>query len=149
METLAHIASIGQAIQLAVAPVFLLTGVGATLNVFASRIARIIDRARVMEDQLAKSEPEAANDLYARLAVLSKRAKLVNRAIGLSVLSGILVSFVVAALFVSAVLKIDLSLAIAIAFVLALLGLASAFIYFLREVFIATESLRFGSIKKP
>jgi hypothetical protein len=149
MESFTHIASIGQAIQLAVAPVFLLTGVGATLNVFASRIARIIDRARVMEDQLAKSGPESTGDLYARLAVLSKRAKLVNRAIGLSVLSGILVSFVVAALFVSAVLKIDLSLAIAIAFVLALLGLASAFIYFLREVFIATESLRFGSVKKP
>jgi len=144
MESFTHIASIGQAIQLAVAPVFLLTGVGATLNVFASRIARIIDRARFMEEQLARASPEIAADLHARLGVLSKRAKLVNRAIGLSVTSGILVSFVVAALFVSAVLKIDLSLGIAVAFVLALLGLASAFIYFLREVFIATESLRFG-----
>jgi hypothetical protein len=51
-------------------------------------------------------------------------------------------------LFVSAVIKVDLSLPIAIAFVLALLGLASAFIYFLREVIIATESLRFGAGKK-
>jgi len=148
MESFTHIASIGQAVQLAVAPVFLLTGVGATLNVFASRIGRIIDRARVMEDQLTRAASEDAEELHARLGVLSKRAKLVNRAIGLSVTSGILVSFVVAALFVSAVVKIDLSLAIAIAFVLALLGLASAFIYFLREVFIATESLRFGGSRK-
>jgi predicted exporter len=149
MESFAHIASIGQAIQLAVAPVFLLTGVGATLNVFASRIGRIIDRARIMEDQLQHASTNSSTELLARLGVLSKRAKLVNRAIGLSVLSGILVSFVVAALFVSAVLKIDLSLPIAIAFVLALLGLASAFLYFLREVFIATESLRFGGARKP
>jgi len=148
MESFTHIASIGQAIQLAVAPVFLLTGVGATLNEFASRIARNIDPARFMEDQLAKASPEFAAELHARLGVLSRRAKLVNRAIGLSVTSGILVSFVVAALFVSAVLKIDLSLGIAVAFVLALLGLASAFIYFLREVFIATESLRFGGARK-
>lgn len=148
MDSIAHIAGIGQAIQLAVAPVFLLTGVGATLNVFATRIGRIIDRARIMEDQLAKATPEAAKDLHDRLGVLSMRAKLVNRAIGLSVTSGILVSFVVAALFVSAVMQIDLSLPIAIAFVLALLGLASAFLYFLREVFIATESLRFGRSRK-
>jgi hypothetical protein len=72
----------------------------------------------------------------------------VNRAIGLSVTSGILVSLVVAALFVSAVLQIDLALPIAIAFVAALLSLAAALIYFLREVIIATESLRFGRAAK-
>src|SRR5215831_13002608 len=148
MESFGHIASIAQVIQLAVAPVFLLTGVGATLNVLASRIGRIIDRARIMEDQLAKATPEVADDLHARLRVLSRRATLVNRAIGLSVLSGILVSLVVAALFVSAALKLDLSLPIAIAFVVALLSLASALIYFLREVFIATASLSFGGVRK-
>ncbi|HTE42248.1 MAG TPA: DUF2721 domain-containing protein [Steroidobacteraceae bacterium] len=144
MESFAHIASIGQVIQLAVAPVFLLTGVGATLNVLASRIGRIIDRARIMEDQLARAAGEVAVELQGRLLVLSKRARLVNRAIGLSVCSGILVSLVVAALFVSAALEIDLALPIAVAFVVALLCLATALIYFLREVFIATESLRFG-----
>jgi hypothetical protein len=148
MDSISHVASLVQAIQLAVAPVFLLTGVGATLNVFASRIGRIIDRARIMEDQLTRAAPEVAKDLHARLQVLSTRAKLVNRAIGLSVLSGILVSLVVAALFVSAVVKIDLALPIAVAFVTALVSLATALIYFLREVFIATESLRFGGSRK-
>jgi hypothetical protein len=148
MDSILHIPSIAQVIQLAVAPVFLLTGVGGTLNVFASRIGRIIDRARIMEDQLTRSTPEVATDLHGRLRVLSKRARLVNRAIGLSVTSGILVSLVVAALFVSAVLQIDLALPIAIAFVAALLSLAAALIYFLREVIIATESLRFGRAAK-
>ena len=147
MDSFLHIASIGQAIQLAVAPVFLLTGVGATLNVFATRIGRIIDRARVMEEHATRATAESAIELHEKLAVLSKRARLVNRAIGLSVSSGILVSLVVAALFVSAVLQIDLALPIAIAFVAALLCLAFALIYFLREVIIATESLRFGPKK--
>ncbi len=147
MESFTHIAGIGQAIQLAVAPVFLLTGVGATLNVLAARIGRVIDRARIMEDQLAGAAPDTATELRSRLSVLSIRARLVNRAIALSVSSGILVSLVVAALFVSAVVQIDLALAIAVAFVAALLCLASALLLFLREVFIATESLRFGSKK--
>jgi hypothetical protein len=148
MDSLLHIPSIAQVIQLAVAPVFLLTGVGATLNVFASRIGRIIDRARIMEEQLIKATPDVATELQSRLRVLSKRARLVNRAIGLSVTSGILVSLVVAALFVSAVLQIDLALPIAVAFVAALLSLASALVYFLREVIVATESLRFGGARK-
>jgi hypothetical protein len=148
MDSISHVTSIAQVIQLAVAPVFLLTGVGATLNVFASRIARIIDRARIMEDQLTRATPEMAADIHTRLGVLSKRATLVHRAIGFSVTSGILVSLVVAALFVSAALKIDLAVAIAVAFVAALLSLASGLIYFLREVIIATESLRFGGARK-
>jgi len=148
MDSIAHVTSIAQVIQLAVAPVFLLTGVGATLNVFASRIGRIIDRARIMEDQLSRATPEVAEELRSRLKVLSRRARMVNRAIGLSVTSGILVSLVVAALFIGAALKVDLAVPIAIAFVGALLSLAAAFIYFLREVIIATESLRFGGARK-
>ena len=101
-----------------------------------------------MEDQLTRATPEIAAVLHSRLLVLSRRARLVNRAIGLSVTSGILVSLVVASLFVSAVLQIDLVLAIAVAFVAALLTLASGLIYFLREVIIATESLRFGGAYK-
>ena len=148
MESISHISSIAQVIQLSVAPVFLLAGVGATLNVFASRIGRIIDRARVMEDQLHTADIGRADDIQKRLAVLSRRARLVNRAIGFSVLSGILVALVVCALFVSAALKLDLGIPIAIAFVVALLSLATALIHFLREVFIATESLRFGGVRK-
>jgi hypothetical protein len=148
MDSLSHVTSLAQVIQLAVAPVFLLAGVGATLNVLAARIGRIIDRARVMEEKLVHATVEEANDLQRRLKVLSKRATLINRAIGLCVLSGLLVSLVVAALFVSSSLRVDLTGPIAIAFVVALLSLASALVYFLREVFMATNSLDFGGTRK-
>jgi hypothetical protein len=148
MQSASHVTSLAQVIQLAVAPVFLLAGVGATLNVLASRIGRIIDRARVMEERLPHATPEAANDLHERLRVLSKRASLINRAIALCVTCGLLVSLVVAALFVSSSLRIDLATPIAIAFVVALLSLAAALVYFLREVFIATASLSFGGVRR-
>ena len=79
--------------------------------------------------------------------MLSRRATLINRAIALCVLCGLLVSLVVAALFVSALLEIDLALPIAIAFVVALLSFAAALLHFLREVFIATASLSFGGTR--
>jgi pilus assembly protein TadC len=148
MESLKHITSLAQVIQLAVAPVFLLTGVGAILNVLANRMARIIDRARPMEERLATVDEGTARDLHQRLKVLSRRASFINRAIGLCVLSGLLVSLVVAALFVSSSWRLDLALPISIAFVLALFSLAISLVYFLREVFIATGSLSFGGVRK-
>jgi hypothetical protein len=148
MESLSHITSLAQVIQLAVAPVFLLTGVAGILNVLANRIGRIIDRARPMEERLATAEGDSARDLHARLAVLSRRATFINRAIGLCVLSGLLVSIVVAALFVSSSLRLDLALPISIMFVFALFSLAVSLVYFLREVFIATQALSFGGVRK-
>lgn len=147
MDSLSHVASLAQVIQLAVAPVFLLAGVGATLNVLAARIGRIIDRARIMEERLPSATPELSAELHERLRTLAIRATLINRAIALCVLSGLLVSLVVAALFVSSSLRIDLATPIAIAFVIALLSLAAALIYFLREVFIATAALTFGGMR--
>ena len=148
MDDPSHVAGVAQVIQAAVAPVFLLAGVAATLNVLASRIGRIIDRARIVEDRLDTATPEISRDLHARLRVLSRRATLINRAIALAVLSALLVSLVVAALFVSALLRMDLVLPIAVAFVIALLSLAAALLHFLREVFIATGSLTFGGTRR-
>jgi hypothetical protein len=148
MDSLSHVTSLAQVIQLAVAPVFLLAGVGATLNVLASRIGRIIDRARMMEEKLLTATPEAAQVLHERLRVLSRRATLINRAIALCVLCGLLVSLVVAALFVSSSLRIDLATPIAVTFVVALLSLAAALLFFLREVFMATSSLTFGGLRR-
>jgi hypothetical protein len=148
MDSASHVASLAQVIQLAVAPVFLLAGVAATLNVLASRIGRIIDRARLMEERLETAGPELAADLHVRLRVLSRRATLINRAIALCVLCSLLVSLVVAALFVSSSLRVDLATPIAVAFVVALLSLAAALLFFLREVFIATASTTFGGARK-
>jgi len=148
MDSLSHITSLAQVIQLSVAPVFLLTGVGATLGVLANRIARIIDRARSMEERLESADAGLAADLHERLKVMSLRATCINRAIALSVLSGLLVSLVVAGLFVAASTTIDLAVPIAISFVGALLSLAAALLFFLREIFIATAALSFGGVRK-
>jgi hypothetical protein len=148
MESLSHITSLGQVIQLAVAPVFLLTGVAGILNVLANRIGRIIDRARPMEERLATADPDMVRELHERLKVLSRRAAFINRAIALCVLSGLLVSIVVAALFVSSSLRLDLAVPISVTFVVALFSLAVSLVYFLREVFMATTMLSFGGARK-
>jgi hypothetical protein len=73
--------AVAHAIQLAVAPVFLLSGICAILAVMTNRLGRIIDRARALEEKLDGAGAEILASLRADLAILSRRAKLISRAI--------------------------------------------------------------------
>ena len=63
---------IQHAIQLAIAPVFLLTGIASLLGVMANRLARIIDRARALEQRWASLDEKARQ--AARVEVARSRA---------------------------------------------------------------------------
>jgi hypothetical protein len=138
-----NIGSIAQVIQLSVAPVFLLAGVGATLNVLVGRLVRIVERARLTETQIKANADQSPEELIERLEILATRARLISRAITLSVLCAVLVPIVVVSLFLSVLLGANLELPIAIAFISAMLSLAIGLLYFLREIFVATSALSF------
>lgn len=132
-------------IQLAVAPVFLLAGVAATLNVLTSRLSRIVDRARPMEQQLkASTDARERAELTERLMVMARRARYMNASLTLSTISGFLVAVVVLLLFFRAFLSLDLAIATAVVFVTAIVCLGLALLTFLVEVRIATVALRIG-----
>jgi hypothetical protein len=131
-------------IQSAVAPVFLLSGVGVTLGVLTNRLARIVDRARFLEQQAHRGEARAESTADS-LRVLARRAHYINIAIVLCAVSALLVSLVVMTLFASAFVSLNLSVAIAVLFVLAMICLTAAFGVFLLEVRLATQSLQFGA----
>jgi hypothetical protein len=116
-----------------------------TLNVLTSRLARIVDRARILEDRvLLIQEPAEGHDLHRQLAVLERRAGWTNAAITLITISALFIALVVVMLFVNAFLRWDLSAFIACMFILSMLSLAAALLAFLVEVRIATKTLRIG-----
>jgi hypothetical protein len=136
-----QLGDISHTIQLAIAPVFLLTGVGTNLLVLTNRLARIIDRSRVVEDRI-EAAPEAAHPgADAELGILYRRAHLINGAITLSTSCALLICVVIAALFVGDALALQLGPFIGGLFVLAMLALIGSFVYLLREIFIATANL--------
>ncbi|HEX2450513.1 MAG TPA: DUF2721 domain-containing protein [Gemmatimonadales bacterium] len=145
MQTEAGISSIASAIQLSIAPVFLLTGVGAILGVLTNRLARIVDRSRVLTERFHENSETMAH-LEHDLQLLSERARLVNRAIGLCTFGALLVCLVIVALFVSAIADAHLGQVIALAFTAAMLALIGGLVHFLRETYLATRSLRTGRL---
>jgi len=135
-------------IQSAVAPVFLLSGVGVTLGVLTGRLARIIDRARYLEEHAGPAGLQS-EAIQSSLRMLARRARYTNAAIALCAASALFVSLVVMALFSSAFLDSDLSGTIAILFVAAMICLTGAFGAFLVECRLATQILRFGNGRSP
>ena len=107
MPEFPEVSGIAHVIQLAVAPVFLLTGIGAILAVMTNRLGRIIDRARVLEVMLNAASPEMLPVLRNDLATLSRRAKLISFAITLCTTTALLICMVIAILFLSAFLHFD------------------------------------------
>jgi hypothetical protein len=144
VQTESQVVAIGHVIQLAVAPVFLLTGVSGLLGVLTNRLARIIDRARVLEERLAKApEPDQAA-LHDELRLLSGRARLINTAVSLCTVCALLICAVIVALFVGAFLSTDASVLIGVVFTGAMLALFTGLVSFLREIYVATRNLRIG-----
>jgi Protein of unknown function (DUF2721) len=136
---------IAHLIQIALTPIFLISAIGVTLSVLTSRLARIVDRARTMEDTLRTTvHPHDGRDLHGALEVLARRARYINFAITLITLSALFIALVVVMLFVNAFLRWDLSVFIACMFILSMLSLAAALSAFLIEVRIATKTLRIG-----
>jgi hypothetical protein len=144
-----QLGDVSHIIQLAIAPVFLLTGVGTNLMVLTNRLARIIDRSRVVEERLhATGEPDPPQ-YGPELTTLYRRAHLINRAITLSTSCALLVCLVIATLFLGDALDLKLAKLIALLFVLAMMALIGSFIYLLREIFIATSTFYLHRIITP
>ena len=139
------IQGVGEVIRLAVAPVFLLSGVGIMLTLFTNRLARAIDRARELERNVSTvSEPERAQELHISLANLARRGRLLSIAISLGTICALLVSIVIVVLFLGESFNMRINLVVDALFIAAMLSFIGAILCFLREVFIATTTLRIG-----
>ncbi len=134
------VSAVAHVIQLSVAPVFLLSGVGTMLVVLTNRLARIVDRTRTLEQQIA--EAAAGQTVEAQLKRLHRRAHLINWALSLATVCMLLICGVIGVLFVGAFLRVNVARIVAVAFVIAMAALVGALLNFLREIFLATSGLR-------
>jgi len=131
---------VARAIQLALAPVFLLTGIAGMLNVMAGRLSRIVDRVRT----LTENRPGSISDAQARLEQerLGRRRHLTNVGITACTIAAFTVCLVIAGLFVEVMLDAPLKWVIGGLFTLAMLALVVGLSFFLREVHLAMQPLR-------
>lgn len=146
MEELALVTGIAHAIQLSVAPVFLIVAIGGMLGIFSGRLGRITDRVRFVETRLHSMAPdtEKAIRLHQECKILWRRVSLTNSAIRLCTYAVLIVCLLIAIIFIGYHTSIDLSPVISVLFICAVLSMFAGLLFFLKEVHLATKTMETG-----
>lgn len=134
LDDIAHV------IQLAVAPVFLLTAIATLINAMNGRLGRIVDRRRVVVEQLRHPDAEDRAEAEQEMLLLARRSRLVYLSILFAVLSALLVCLVVAGAFVGAMVSVKLAQTVAGLFVAAMFAMIVSLAVFLREIYLAVRT---------
>jgi hypothetical protein len=143
------VSAIAHHIQLAVAPVFLLAGIGSILNVMAGRLSRVTERVRMLERDFDSLDAERQGQAAAELKILDTRMTVVNLALSACTAAALFVCVLVALLFVADLAGIAFGRPVAWLFVIAMLLLISGLVLFLWEVRLASRALRVRRASMP
>ncbi len=135
------ISTVAATIQISIAPVFLLAGIAGILNVLVGRMARVVDRARKLE----QLHPVTTGAEHARhvweLRLIDRRLSVINTSIWLCVASAIAICLVVALLFGAEIVHLDIGVVVAVAFIASMLLLTAGLVAFLVEVRLSVQAV--------
>ncbi len=141
MQSALAVSTIAQTIQLSLSPVFMLAGIGALLNVLAGRMARVIDRARILEQLHPRSTgPEHDRHVW-ELRLLDRRISIINAALFLAVSSAVMTCTVVVMLFIAELTGLHIGTIVALSFILAMLLLILSLVAFMVEVRVSLHAV--------
>jgi hypothetical protein len=138
----AHVPEIAGVIQLAVAPVFMLTAVGTIIGALSVRLGRAVDRRRDLEERLHRMSAEEMPSARDELETIARRIRFVYLSILFAVVSGLFVCLLIAGAFIAAFVRTDISTTLGAMFVFAVLALTVSLLLFLREIFLAVSTPR-------
>lgn len=139
------VTTVADVVRIAVAPVFLLSGIASFVNVCTSRLSRIVDRSRDVEPKLLASRGEEHERWLGELRVLDHRMSLVSWAISLSVLSAVLICAVVVLLFSASLTRLHVGTTIAWLFIGSMVAIGAGFAIFLVETRVGSRAVRVRS----
>jgi hypothetical protein len=146
---------ISEAIRLATAPVFLLTGVGGILNVLGNRLARVIDRARWVQSKVIEidhskdTHQSQLTHYYKELIALKRRKLIINIATGILVFSAVLIALTVIELFFSVSVEpgqLHMSNWVPVTFVGSFVLLVGSCVMYLIEILYASSTISFDPV---
>ena len=133
------------AIRDAVAPVFLLTGIGSILGVLVNRLSRSIDRARLINAMSDEQFFQFADELD----IIVQRTKWMRWSVGLFIFAGLCVAVSIASVFISVGLQLNLTNFVLITFITAMCSLTIGLLCFLREIILAAKEVITSGRQKP
>ena len=137
LETVQDFPTVSTAIHEAVAPVFLLTGIGSILGVLTNRLGRAVDRARRLVEMTVEQRSKLGNEV----AIIGKRIYWIRLAISLITFSALSICMSIASLFIVMEMKMDSPEIVSFLFIIAMSTLIFGLLCFLREIVLASKEI--------
>lgn len=137
-----NLGNIANAVQLALTPAFLLTGIAGILNVMSGRLSRITDRGRALKLEKEGNLQLEYGSVSEEIQILERRMRITSMAITASTIAAFFVCIVIAMLFVEGMIGVKLDMIIAVFFAFAMLSLVMGLALYLREVHISMQKIR-------
>ena len=128
-------------LQLAIAPVILISGVGLVLLSMTNRYGRVIDRSRILSDKSGQVSGADSDRIRRQLKILVRRARLLRAAILMTTLSILLVAILIIILFATALAGMTGTFLIITIFCLCMFCLIGGLITFLVDVNVSLAAL--------
>ena len=121
-------------LQMAIGPAILISGTGLLLLMMVNRLHHVVDRARILVAQAAESSADLQGCKVRQLAILWRRAHLIRAAIGLVSASALFAALLIVAIFLAALFRLEMAWLMESLFILAMLSLILAFLFFMLDV---------------
>jgi hypothetical protein len=128
-------------LQLAVGPAILISGVGLILLSMTNRFGRVIDRSRILTEDLRRAPRSARAKVLAQVRILARRARIVRAGIALAALSVLFAAIMVISLFLGALLQLGMVTLIVVLFILCMLSLIASLVLFMSDVSLSLRAL--------
>lgn len=133
---------IAETIQVSLTPVFLLVAIGSILNFLTTRLGRVVDRSRMLQEMHAATQGADHDMVVCEIRSIAKRIELVGRAILMLVISGLLIGTTVVILFVGGLTGTEIDQIAAGFFIASIALLLIGLVLFLLETREASASLK-------
>ncbi len=132
-------------LQMAVGPVILISGVGLLLLSMTNRFGRVIDRSRQLTEAMRQTAPGDRERLARQVEILLRRARLVRLAITLASVSVLLAAMLIIALFLAALLHLEIGFVVAVLFIVCMGALITSLLVFIADINVSLAALKLDS----
>jgi len=129
-------------LQIAIAPVILISGVGLLLLSMTNRFGRAIDRSRQLAREMREAGPTEQDRLAGQIEILYRRARLIRLSIIAAAISVLMAAVLIISLFLSALLKVEVGWLISVVFIVGMVALIISLVAFIQDIHLSLMALK-------
>jgi hypothetical protein len=125
-------------IQTSIGPMILISGIGLMILSMTNRLGRIIDRSRVLSNEICSDKEK----IEAELGILWRRAKTLRKSIALLLLSALCAAILIILIFFTALFQLEIAWLLVTLFTICMCCVIYSFSLYIHDINMSLAALK-------